>query len=128
MTRETDDMAAQSLLSRLGRGLDAAKTKAELADELGWTERQVKLAVRDLRLGGWLVLAGNDGYWLEGDPQAWLKRQRSQIIAMPSSPSSPPTSASAAPSPRPTCWSTKSVYLRKVPGTLRSLRNLPAVT
>ena len=82
MTRETDDMAAQSLLSRLGRGLDAAKTKAELADELGWTERQVKLAVRDLRLGGYLVLAGNDGYWLDGSPEAWIRRQKSQIAAM----------------------------------------------
>lgn len=82
MTRETDDMAAQAVLRALGRGSDHARTKAEIADELGWTERQVKAAVRDLRLGGWLVLAGNDGYWLEGDPQAWLKRQRSQIIAM----------------------------------------------
>lgn len=82
MTRQTDDIAVQALLSRLGRGLDHARTKAELADELGWTERAVKQAVRDLRLAGWLVLAGNDGYWLEGDPEAWLRRQRSQIIAM----------------------------------------------
>lgn len=82
MTRQTDDMAAQAVLRALGRGQDHARTKADLADELGWTERAVKQAVRDLRLGGWLVLAGNDGYWLEGDPEAWLKRQRSQIIAM----------------------------------------------
>lgn len=75
-------MAAQAVLARLGRGLDAARTKAALADELGWTERAVKRAVRDLRLAGWLVLSGNDGYYLEGNPEAWLRRQRSQIIAM----------------------------------------------
>ena len=77
-----DDLSAQLLLARLGRGLDAAKTKAALADELGWTERAVKRAVRDLRLDGWLVLSGNEGYWLEGNPEAWLNRQRSQIFAM----------------------------------------------
>lgn len=82
MTRQRDDMAVQALLSRLGRGLDAAKTKAALADELGWTERAVKAVVRDARLDGWLILAGNDGYWLEGNPSEWLARQRSQIIAM----------------------------------------------
>ena len=75
-------MAAQAVLSRLGRGLDAAKTKAALADELGWTERAVKRAVRDLRLDGWLVLSGNTGYYLEGNPDAWLNRQRSQLISM----------------------------------------------
>lgn len=75
-------MAAQAVLAALGRGLDAAKTKAALADELGWSERAVKRAVRDLRLGGWLVLSGNAGYWLEGNPDAWLRRQRSQIFAM----------------------------------------------
>ena len=82
MTRQGDDMAAQAVLSRLGRGLDAAKTKAALADELGWTEREVKRAVRDLRLEGWLVLAGNEGYYLEGDPSVWMSRQLSQIKAM----------------------------------------------
>jgi biotin operon repressor len=82
MTRQGDDMAAQALLARLGRGQDHAKRKAELADELGWTEREVKARVRELRLEGWLVLSGNDGYWLEGDPKAWLQRQRSQIFAM----------------------------------------------
>jgi biotin operon repressor len=82
MTYGADDMAAQSLLAALGRGLDQAKPKAQLADELGWDERAVKRAVRDLRLGGFLVLAGNEGYYLEGNPEAWLKRQRSQIIAM----------------------------------------------
>lgn len=78
----TDDMAAQSLLSRLGRGADHATTKAELADQLGWTEREVKRAVWQLRLDGWLILSGNEGYYLEGNPEAWLHRQRSQIIAM----------------------------------------------
>lgn len=82
MTRPGDDMAAQAVLSRLGRGLDAAKSKAALADELGWSERAVKRAVRDLRLDGWLVLSGNTGYYLEGNPEAWLHRQRSQIFAM----------------------------------------------
>lgn len=76
------DFAAQLLLGHLGRGLDAAKTNATLADELGWTERDIKRAVRDLRLDGYLVLAGNDGYYLDGNPEAWLKRQRSQIVAM----------------------------------------------
>jgi biotin operon repressor len=82
MTRHPDDMAAQALLSRLGRGSDHAKRKAALADELGWTEREVKRVVRELRLDGWLVLSGNDGYWLDGSPQEWLARQRSQIHSM----------------------------------------------
>jgi biotin operon repressor len=78
----SDDMAVQALLSRLGRGQDHAKHKAQLADELGWTEREVKRAVHDARLDGFLVLSGNDGYWLDGSPQEWLARQRSQIHSM----------------------------------------------
>ncbi len=77
-----NDAHQQRLLAALGRGQDHAKKQAQLADELGWSQREVKRAVHDLRLDGWLVLSGNDGYWLDGSPQEWLARQRSQIHSM----------------------------------------------
>lgn len=76
-----DDRDCQLLLGHLGHQ-DAPKRKAALADELGWNERDVKRVVRQCRLNGWLVLSGNDGYYLDGDPEVWLRRQRSQIFSM----------------------------------------------
>jgi hypothetical protein len=60
----TDDMAAQALLSRLGRGADAARPIGSFQEELGWTRRQVELALRALRLDGWPIGSSGRGVWI----------------------------------------------------------------
>lgn len=61
MTRPRDDMAAQAVLSRLGRGRDAARSIGAIQDELGWTRRQVELAIQALRMDGQPVASGGEG-------------------------------------------------------------------
>lgn len=62
--RRRDDLAAQVLLGRLGRGADHAVTIGAFAERLGWTRRKVEIALRTLRLDGWPVGADSRGVWL----------------------------------------------------------------
>lgn len=64
MTDRGNDMAAQTVLRALGRGADHARPIGEYAESLGWTRRQVELALRTLRLEGWPIGSSGSGVWL----------------------------------------------------------------
>jgi biotin operon repressor len=60
-----NDVAAQVVFANLGRGADAARSIASIQDQLGWTRRQVELALRALRMEGWPIGSGSSrGVWL----------------------------------------------------------------
>ena len=77
----TDDFAVQAVLSRLGHGADAARSIGEVQEELGWTRRQVELAVQQLRLDGHPVASGAAGVWLGdvADMEATYRYLRGRI-------------------------------------------------
>jgi biotin operon repressor len=62
--RKGDDLYSQAVLSRLGRGADAARSIASIQEQLGWTRRQVELALRALRMEGWPIGSGSRGVWI----------------------------------------------------------------
>ena len=66
---DRDDTYAQIILARIARGRDAAKPISALAEELGWSRRQVERAAQMLADDGRTALcAGNEGIWLASSP------------------------------------------------------------
>jgi len=74
---------ADVLLTRLGRGADAARTLSGLAEDLGCPRRAVEAAIQELRLRGWLVMTGGFGAYLTFDPtegRTMYRRLRSRYV------------------------------------------------
>lgn len=79
----TSDFEAQTVLRVLGRGADHARSIGAIAEELGWTRRQVEQAIQQLRLDGQAVASGALGIWLgdASDLEATFRYLRGRIVS-----------------------------------------------